>query len=82
MVPKVRFELTRGLPHRFLRPARLPFRHFGLLSVLPGRGGLWLAFWGRLSDLSLVVKPGRLKQTKLATLLSLSRCCRGNIGNY
>ena len=29
VVPKVRVELTRGCPHRFLRPARLPFRHFG-----------------------------------------------------
>ena len=29
MVPKVRVELTRGCPRRFLRPVRLPFRHFG-----------------------------------------------------
>ena len=29
MVPKVGFEPTRSHPHRFLRPARLPFRHFG-----------------------------------------------------
>ena len=29
VVPKVRVELTRSCPHRFLRPARLPFRHFG-----------------------------------------------------
>ena len=38
MVPKVRFELTRSLPHRFLRPARLPFRHFGLDAYLPSLG--------------------------------------------
>ena len=29
VVPKVGVEPTRGCPHRFLRPARLPFRHFG-----------------------------------------------------
>lgn len=29
VVPKVRVELTRGCPRRFLRPVRLPFRHFG-----------------------------------------------------
>ena len=29
LVPKVGVEPTRGCPHRFLRPARLPFRHFG-----------------------------------------------------
>ena len=34
-MPKVRVELTRGHPHRFLRPARLPFRHFGLDTNLP-----------------------------------------------
>ena len=32
-MPKVRVELTRGCPHRFLRPARLPFRHFGQLQI-------------------------------------------------
>ena len=32
MVPKVRVELTWGCPHRFLRPARLPFRHFGIVA--------------------------------------------------
>ena len=37
-MPKVRVELTRSYLHRFLRPARLPFRHFGLHSNLP-------AFW-------------------------------------
>ena len=31
LVPKVGVEPTRGCPHRFLRPARLPFRHFGTL---------------------------------------------------
>ena len=30
MVPKVRVELTWGRPRRFLRPVRLPFRHFGI----------------------------------------------------
>ena len=34
LVPKVRVELTRSYPHRFLRPARLPFRHFGFALVL------------------------------------------------
>ena len=29
VVPKVGVEPTQGCPHRFLRPARLPFRHFG-----------------------------------------------------
>ena len=29
-MPKVGFEPTRGCPQRFLRPPRLPFRHFGL----------------------------------------------------
>jgi hypothetical protein len=28
-MPKVGFEPTRGRPQRFLRPPRLPFRHFG-----------------------------------------------------
>ena len=31
MVPKARVELARVLPQRFLRPPRLPFRHFGIL---------------------------------------------------
>ena len=30
LVPKVGFEPTRGCPQRFLRPSRLPFRHFGI----------------------------------------------------
>ena len=30
MVPKVGVEPTRGRPQRFLRPSRLPFRHFGV----------------------------------------------------
>ena len=34
LVPKVRVELTRGYPHRFLRPARLPFRHFGRVGKM------------------------------------------------
>ena len=29
LVPKVGFEPTRALAQRFLRPPRLPFRHFG-----------------------------------------------------
>ena len=29
VVPKVGVEPTRVLPQRFLRPSRLPFRHFG-----------------------------------------------------
>ena len=34
VVPKVRVELTQGHPYRFLRPARLPFRHFGTWGIL------------------------------------------------
>ena len=34
VVPKVRVELTQGHPYRFLRPARLPFRHFGTQVIL------------------------------------------------
>ena len=34
VVPKVRVELTPGCPDRFLRPARLPFRHFGTKIIL------------------------------------------------
>ena len=38
MVPKVGVEPTRVLPQRFLRPSRLPFRHFGFwTSGLPFR---------------------------------------------
>ena len=29
MVPKAGIEPARGCPQRFLRPSRLPFRHFG-----------------------------------------------------
>ena len=29
VVPKAGIEPARVLPHWFLRPARLPFRHFG-----------------------------------------------------
>ena len=43
MVPKVGVEPTRDCSHRFLRPARLPFRHFGT------RGYLWLT--GRVKRL-------------------------------
>ena len=34
VVPEVGFEPTRGFPHRFLRPARLPFRHSGIFSSI------------------------------------------------
>ena len=34
MVPKVRVELTRPCGQWFLRPSRLPFRHFGTLLPL------------------------------------------------
>ena len=34
VVPEVGFEPTRGCPHRFLRPARLPFRHSGMFSSI------------------------------------------------
>ena len=34
LVPEVGFEPTRGFPHRFLRPARLPFRHSGIFSSI------------------------------------------------
>jgi hypothetical protein len=34
LVPKVGLEPTRGFPHRFLRPARLPFRHSGIFSSI------------------------------------------------
>ena len=33
VVPKIGVEPIRGCPHRFLRPARLPFRHFGLWGL-------------------------------------------------
>lgn len=32
MMPKVGFEPTRGNPQRFLRPSRIPFRHFGVIQ--------------------------------------------------
>jgi hypothetical protein len=34
LVPKVGVEPTRGCPQRFLRPSRLPFRHFGDAALL------------------------------------------------
>ena len=34
VVPKVGVEPTQGCPQRFLRPSRLPFRHFGLSPIL------------------------------------------------
>ena len=34
VVPKVRVELTRPLGQWFLRPSRLPFRHFGTVPPL------------------------------------------------
>ena len=36
MVPKAGFEPARVLPHWFLRPARLPFRHFGRPRLILG----------------------------------------------
>ena len=36
MVPKAGFEPARVLPHWFLRPARLPFRHFGKPRMILG----------------------------------------------
>ena len=37
-VPKAGFEPARGCPQRFLRPSRMPFRHFG---AVPGLAGSW-----------------------------------------
>ena len=34
MVPEVGLEPTRGCPHGFLRPARLPFRHSGIADII------------------------------------------------
>ena len=34
LVPKVGVEPTRDRSQRFLRPSRLPFRHFGTLRRL------------------------------------------------
>lgn len=36
LVPKAGFEPARVLPHWFLRPARLPFRHFGRPRMILG----------------------------------------------
>ena len=36
LVPKAGFEPARVLPHWFLRPARLPFRHFGKSRTILG----------------------------------------------
>ena len=47
VVPKVRVELTRGCPHRFLRPARLPFRHFGTEVYSIAKSGRLVALSGR-----------------------------------
>ena len=33
VVPKAGVEPARGCPQRFLRPPRLPFRHFGMRGV-------------------------------------------------
>ncbi len=37
LVPKGGFEPPRGRPQRFLRPSRLPFRHFGQPHHCTGR---------------------------------------------
>ena len=55
VVPKVRFELTRSFPHRFLRPARLPFRHFGSDTNLP-------AFWPVCHAVQALRHPLALRQ--------------------
>ena len=36
VVPKVGVEPTRACTQRFLRPPRLPFRHFGIDKILVG----------------------------------------------
>ena len=62
MVPKVGFEPTRGCPHRFLRPARLPFRHFGLYLFYTGKEEiptLIIAQRSSHSTCKLYLKPRR-----------------------
>jgi hypothetical protein len=36
LVPKTGLEPVRGCPQRFLRPQRLPFRHFGAPAIMIG----------------------------------------------
>ena len=45
LVPKVGVEPTWSCPQRFLRPSRLPFRHFGITR-------------GIISERAYKVKPG------------------------
>ena len=71
LVPKAGFEPARVLPHWFLRPARLPFRHFGKPRMILGnsnRSGQAEPFM----SLPLLHKLRRVCQNLLRDLLSKS----------
>ncbi len=75
LVPKVRLELTQGCPYRFLRPARLPFRHFGAYYLVNIKLGMIICFDPRIEVLfySSLLNSNRLARNSRQTIPEYNR---------